>query len=198
MQLRTYAAPLIFVGSYFPLSLILLAQDINYSVFNSAQRVGWAEMECGALLKNPSFSLTIVAFSLACFVLTIFVLRLAKPKHAIKLTDAKEIPADLMNYTLPYVVSFMSLDYQETGKFVGILIFLTWMFLISHRSRQVILNPLLIVFGWRYYELTYVFAGDNNESTVKALSKNVLEPGMYCKKTSIQDVLILEANSEGK
>jgi hypothetical protein len=53
-----------------------------------------------------------------------------------------------MNYVLPYVVSFMSIDYQVTGKFVGFLIFLGWMFLITYKSGQIMLNPLLTVFGW--------------------------------------------------
>lgn len=198
MPLRIYAAALIFVGSYFPLSLILLAQDINYSVFSSAQHIGRPEVEFAAVLKNPNFSITIAAFSFACFVLTIVALQLAAPKTLIKLTDAKYIPADLMNYTLPYIVSFMSFDYQETGKFIGILIFLGWMFLISHRSGQVILNPLLIVFGWRHYELKYVFAGDDRELTGRALSKDVLERGMHCKQSAVQDILVLEASLEGK
>ena len=38
-----------------------------------------------------------------------------------------------MNYTLPYVVSFMSIEYHDTGKFVGLIIFLAWMFWITYR-----------------------------------------------------------------
>ena len=197
MQLRIYAAALIFVGSYFPLSLILLAQDINYSLIFSATNIVALESDCGALLKNPNFSIPMAAFSFVCFVMTVLALHLATPKTLIKLSDAKYIPADLMNYTLPYVVAFMSFDYQETGKFVGILIFLGWMFLISYRSGQVILNPLLIVFGWRYYELKYVFAGDSREFSGRALSKDVLEPGMHCKQTAVQDILVLRVNVEG-
>ena len=197
MQLRIYAAALLFAGSYFPLSLILLAQDIDYSAFSDARTYVALGSGCSILLKNPHFSIPIAAFSFVCFVLTIVVLHLATPKTPIKLTDAKHVPADLMNYTLPYVVSFMSFDYQETGKFVGIMIFLGWMFLISHRSGQVILNPLLIVFGWRHYELKYVFAGDDREFSGQALSKHVLEPGMHCKQSAVQDILVLRANVEG-
>ena len=103
-----------------------------------------------------------------------------------------------MNYTLPYVVSFMSFGYQETGKFVGLIVFLGWMFLISHRSGQVILNPLLIVFGWRHYEIKYIFAGDSRELNAKALSKDTLEPGMHCNQTFLQDILVVNAKIQGK
>ena len=71
------------------------------------------------------------------------------------------------------------------------------MFLISHRSGQVVLNPLLIVFGWRHYELKYVFAGDDKERSGQALSKDVLEPGMHCKQSAVQDILVLRANAGG-
>ena len=197
MQLRIYAATLIFVGSYFPLSLILLAQDINYSYILNATNTDALSSGCGAILKNPNFSIPMVASSFVCFILTIVALHLATPKALIKLTDAKNVPANLMNYTLPYVVAFMSFDYHEIGKFVGILIYLGWMFLISYRSGQVILNPLLIVFGWRYYELKYMFAGDSREFSSRALSKDVLEPGMHCKQTAVQDILVLQVNVEG-
>ena len=197
MQLRIYAAALIFVGSYFPLSIILLAQDINYSAVSKLTSIVALGSECSTILKNPNFSIPIAGFSFACFVLTVVVLQLATPRTLIKLTDAKHVPADLMNYTLPYVVSFMSFDYQETGKFVGFLIFLGWMFLISHRSGQVILNPLLIVLGWRHYELKYMFAGDDKERSGQALSKDVLEPGMHCKQSAVQDILVLRANAGG-
>ena len=192
MQLRFFAAALIFLGSYFPLSIILLVQDINYCAFNSAQHISELQLEIGVLLKNPSISITIAAISLVCFLVSIVILQFVRPKILIELTGAKYVPADLMNYTLPYIVSFMNFDYQETGKFIGFLIFLVWMFLISYRSGQVILNPLLIVFGWRLYELKYKFAADNKEQTSQALSKNVLEIGMHCNQRAVQDILIVK------
>ena len=192
MQLRIIAAAPIFIGSYFPLSLILLVQDINYTVFDSEKNFGVSELEIGTLLRNPSFSISIVVISLICFVFSIVVLRIAKPNISINLIEAKYIPADLMNYTLPYVASFMSYDYQEMGKFVGILLFLGWMFVISYQSGQVILNPLLIVFKWRVYELKYVFVGDDKQWTSQALSKDTLGPGMDCDQITVQDILVVK------
>ena len=199
MQLRLYASAIIFVGSYFPLSLILLVQDINYSVLINAQHLGDMEGKYfAALLQNPKISITITLFSFGCFVVSMVALRLAKPEPSITVTDVEYIPADLMNYTLPYVVSFISFSFQETGKFFGMLIFLAWMFLISHRSGQVMLNPLLIVFKWRYYKLKYVFAGDDKERTGHALSKDLLGPGMFCEQSTIQDILVLKEKPKGK
>ncbi len=97
-----------------------------------------------------------------------------------------------MSYTLPYVVSFMSLDYQDTGKFVGLLIFLGWMFLITYRSGQLILNPLFAVLGWRFYEIKYTFPGSSAEYLGRVLSKALLEPGKRYSHSVVQDILIIK------
>jgi hypothetical protein len=88
------------------------------------------------------------------------------------LIEVKYVPADLMNYTLPYVVSFMSIEYQDTGKFIGLIIFLGWMFWITFRAGQIILNPLLIAFGWRLYDIKYRYAGSQNLYSGFALVKD--------------------------
>ena len=97
-----------------------------------------------------------------------------------------------MSYTLPYVVSFMSLDYQDTGKFVGLLIFLGWMFLITYRSGQLILNPLFSVLGWRLYEVKFAFPGNEGEYTGRALSRVLLEPGKRYGHSAVQDISIIK------
>ncbi len=96
-----------------------------------------------------------------------------------------------MSYTLPYVVSFMSLEYHETGKFVGLTIFLFWIFLITYRSGQLILNPLLVVLGWRLYELKYSFPADAKIYTGRALSRANLAPGGRYQQLQAQDILVI-------
>jgi hypothetical protein len=90
-----------------------------------------------------------VALTLSCLIVTVVSLKLIRPSQDIEVINAKYIPTDLMNYTLPYIVSFMSIEYSDTGKFVGFVVFLLWIFWISHRSGQVILNPVLIALSLR-------------------------------------------------
>ncbi|WP_157628290.1 hypothetical protein [Ensifer sp. BR816] len=192
MQLRMITAMVIFVGSYLPLSLILLAQNVDYS--RLSQNVCWKiwEQDCSLPLNNPRFALGIFVACSLCFVVTLVALALVQPKHEIELTGVKHVPADLMNYTLPYVVSFMSLDYQETGKFVGFLIFLGWMFWITYRSGQIVLNPILIAFGWRLYDLSYRFVGDATEHSSNALVNGAVASGERHRQVAIQDILIVK------
>ena len=193
MQLRFPAAIIIFIGSYFPLSLILLVQDFKDELL-------WAPMcwpltgsTCVLPLRNGPLSLGIFIVSLICVIITLVVLSTVRPKTPVRVHEVKYIPAELMSYTLPYVVSFMSLDYKDTGKIVGLLIFLGWMFLITYKSGQLILNPLLAVFGWRLYEVSLSYPGDDKRYPVRAMSKDDLQlPGQAVAAT-IQDVMLIKS-----
>ncbi|MBZ9881964.1 hypothetical protein LB535_06325 [Mesorhizobium sp. CA10] len=194
MQFRFWASLIVFIGSYFPLGLILLAQDYRYDQLFAP--VCWPPFSngCALPLRNGIFPLAIFCVTLVCFVLSLGSLATVKPKTRIDVLESKYIPAELMSYTLPYVVSFMSLDYQETGKFVGLLIFLAWMFLITYRSGQLILNPVLIVFGWRLYEISFSFPGDKEKRTARALSRVPLEPSQPYDQSTVQDIMIIKSD----
>lgn len=194
MQFRFLTALTIFLGSYLPLSLILLAQNYDYSA--STMSLCWRlwSSDCRIPLKNPQFAIWAFLICAICFLITLIVLALIKPKHEIVILESRYIPTDLMNYTLPYVVSFMSIDYQDMSKFIGLAIFLGWMFWITYRSGQVLLNPLLIVFGWRLYDLRYRFPAEplDQEHTARALSSRAIEAGETHRQVALADILAIK------
>ncbi len=194
MQPRLFASLILFIGSYLPLSLILLAQDFRYDLLWSSPCWPVDNPTCEIPLRNAGYSLTIFGVCVACFIISLVALASIKPKTPIDLKETNYVPADLMHYTLPYIVSFMSLDYQETGKFIGLIIFLGWMFTITYRSGQLILNPLLVVFGWRLYEVKYVFPGDATPRTARILSTEKLQPETRYNQAMIQDVMIIKSD----
>lgn len=194
MQLRIVASLILFVGSYLPLSLILLAQDFRYDLLWSIPCWPINNPSCQIPLRNFGYSLTIFGICLICFLISLMALASIRPKTPIDIQETNYVPAELMNYTLPYIVSFMSLEYQETGKFIGLLIFLGWMFTITYRSGQLILNPLLVVFGWRLYEVKYVFPGDDAPHTARVLSTEKLQPKTRYNQATIQDVMIIKSD----
>lgn len=197
MQFRIPIALIIFLGSYLPLSLILLAQDYDYAFLDNP--VCWSPWsdECLLPFKNPTFAIGIFVACVISFSLTLGSLAAVHPRQEIIVKESKHMPTDLMNYTLPYIVSFMSIDYQEPGKFVGFLIFLGWMFWIVYKSGQIIMNPLLIVLGWRLYDITYSFAGSNDPQTAKALVKGRIEAGQRYRQTPVQDILVIKKKKTG-
>ncbi len=191
MQLRLLTALVVFVGSYLPLAVILFSQNIDYRALTRGFCWPLKEGICELPLKDAGYSVGLLVTTLICFGLTVVALALVRPTQDINVREAEYVPTDLMNYTLPYVVSFMGINYQETDKFVGFCVFLSWMFWITHKSGQVFLNPILIALGWRLYNVTYNFAGSADVQKGRALVKGYLEPGRY-RQWPVQDIQIIK------
>jgi hypothetical protein len=101
--------------------------------------------------------------------------------------SSKTIPNDIINYVFPYVVSFMGISYAAPEKILGFVVFLLWMFAITYKSGQIIMNPILLMFGWKLYEAKIQINGQ--ERDVRVLKKGTLVPGNY-RFQSIQDFYI--------
>lgn len=195
MQFRILTAITVFLGSYLPLSVILLAQNYEYSAVSMPLCWRIRSSACEIPLKNPELSLSAVLLCAMCFLTTLILLAVVNPKREIIVVEAKYIPTDLMNYTLPYVVALMSIDYQNMSKFAGLVIFLAWMFWITYKSGEALLNPLLIVFGWRLYDLRFRFPGEAEDvkRTAKAISKVHIEAGEIHRHVPVGDILAIKS-----
>jgi hypothetical protein len=192
LKIRLFISAVIFLGSYLPLSVILLAQDFDYELIGHGLcwNIGGT---CTVPLAHPKLALTIFGLCLLSFGLSLLALSLSRPSTPIKIKEAKYIPAELMSYILPYVVAFMGIGYDETGKLIGLAIFLVWMFWITHQSGQILLNPVLAVLGWRLYEIKYAFPGDPQEKEYldRSLAKGDIESGRSYAHVKVQDIVVL-------
>lgn len=198
MQLRALFAVAIYLGSYLPLSVILLAQDLDVGIVKRGicPAAAMATLQCDNPLKNPAWSLSAVAICAAGMLATFVALRYLRTPHLVKVTESKHIPADLINYVIPYVVSFISLEYDQPTKLIGFGVFLAWIFWITHKSGQIALNPVLAVFGWKLFEVKYIYNGSANIFVGRMLSKVDIEPDRSYRQGSLQDVMV--ARTEGE
>ncbi len=192
MQFQLLPGFLIFLGSYLPLAIILAIQDIPES--------WWARPVCmpRALLSracdinpfaNPGLSVTFLAVAAAAFLLAWYSLRKITYPFNIEVKRAKSTPNEIINYTFPYVVSFMGITYSDPQKLLGFGVFLLWMFSITYKSGQILMNPLLLILGWRLYEATIVINGV--EKDVRVLKIGPLTPGSTSAQT-IQDFYVIK------
>ncbi|MBU2827008.1 hypothetical protein [Acidithiobacillus ferriphilus] len=191
MQFQLLPGFLIFLGSYLPLAIILAIQDIPTS--------WWARPICTAKslsggtcdfipFTNPSLSLTFLIVSAIAVLLAWTSLRKIAYPFSVEVKRAKATPNEIINYTFPYVVSFMGITYGDPQKLLGFAVFLLWMFAITYKSGQILMNPLLLILGWRLYEATIVINGV--EKDVRALKRGILTPGTATAQT-IQDFYII-------
>jgi len=194
MKPRVITALIIFFGSYLPLSVILLVLNFDSKLAKGNVCFNIHETICALPFKTPILAIGIFFLCLICFLFTIFTLSLVRDSdHPIDIEESKHIPSELMSYVLPYVVSFMTIDYQETSKLIGILIFLLWMFWITFKSEQIIMNPMLTVLGWKLYDIKFQHQNDDKTYQRKLLSRYEILPRTTAKIGYFQDIMIIKA-----
>jgi hypothetical protein len=190
MKMRLLPALILFLGSYFPLSLILLVQDIKES--------SWKEPICKIVaittchlpeLSNSGRAISLLSICALSLLLFIILMNGLSAYSNLEVIDSKSVPNDLINYVFPYVVSFMGLDLGADGKFYGFLMFILLMFVITYRSGQILMNPFLLVSGWQLFELNILTEGQKR--CVKALSQNQIQPGDHLDSCLVHGIYVL-------
>lgn len=198
MQPRLLAALLIFIGSYLPLSLVLLVQDVKPTVWHAPLCRPWSHGvdSCSfSFFSHPAIALSMVGLTFFSLIFSALVLGHIRFRYSLEVLESKPVPNDLINYVFPYVVSFMGLSYGEGQKLAGFFVFLAWLFAITYRSGQIVLNPLLLLFGWQLYEAKVRTSGQ--ERTVRILRQGSLLPGLV-KGELVQDFYFVERDNEGQ
>ncbi|MDH7971309.1 hypothetical protein QH494_03875 [Sphingomonas sp. AR_OL41] len=199
MQVRKTSAFALYVGSYLPLGLVMLVQDIDVASVGRGvcAPTGLLHRACGLPFLHPSWSLGTVAVAIACLLVTLWTLRAIGSPHQIRVAEAKHVPADLINYAMPYIVSFMGLDFASPTRLLGFGVFFVWIFWITYRSGQIVMNPILIVFGWRLYEIKYSYLQSVEPLVGRALSRQHVGPNKIYRMGSLQDVIIIRELEQG-
>lgn len=93
----------------------------------------------------------------------------------VKIRSIKSRSVDLINYTIPYIVSFFGFDLSKIEDVVSLTIFLCLMLLLTIKSKSVFMNPILLLAGYNLYDLEYEFDGKVNSTIV--ISKHDMRGG---------------------
>lgn len=188
MQFRVISAFIVFIGSYLPLALILAVQDIPVSWW-SRPFCNFSSLENCLFnpFSNPYLSVGFIGVTLFSVVISYFLFRKISFPFEGQVESSKVIPNDIISYVFPYAVSFMAMSYDAPDKLLGFAVFLLWMFAITYKSGQIIMNPLLLMFGWKLYEARILMRGQVRD--VRILAQTSLVPGTY-KFQTIQDFYI--------
>ena len=188
MQFKLTSGFIIFLGSYLPLALILAVQDIPISWWSNSF-CNFSDIDNCLFnpFQHPYFSTVFIVISIISVIISNMSLKKIDYPFDGEVKSSKTIPNDIINYVFPYVVSFMGISYDAPEKMLGFVVFLLWMFAITYKSGQIIMNPILLMFGWKLYEAKIVINGQ--ERDVRVLKKGALTQGNY-KFQSIQDFYI--------
>ena len=191
MQIKIFPAVLLFLGSYFPLTLILAVQDIKPAFWAlpicKAPKF-WAECRFPDF-GNPGLVWTFLALTFLSLVFFLWLLEHLHGTTEMTIEESRTIPNDLINYVFPYIVSFMGVELGSTGKVLGFGLFMLWMFLISYRSGQILMNPLLLAVGWQLYEVKASIEG--KKRSLRALSREDVLPSKTLSSCLVQGIYVL-------
>jgi hypothetical protein len=149
-------------------------------------------LNCSCLFipfSNPALAIGFIALSGLSVLLALYLLSRIRFPYKVKVKEKKEIPNELINYTFPYVVSFMGVNYSEPDRLLGFLAFFLWMFAITYKSGQILVNPLLLVFDWKLYESKIEI--NRTVRSVRILAKGVLEDGEVSAQ-AVQDLYVVK------
>lgn len=190
MQFRVFSGFLVFIGSYLPLAIILAVQDIKKEWWSQPIcKIG--EMRILNCEWNPfshiEIALSFIFLSTLSMILVYSIFKKINYVFSIEILSCKPVPNDIINYVFPYVVSFMGMSYEQPDKLLGFLVFLLWMFAITYKSGQIMMNPLLLMFGWKIYDAKIKI--NTTEKEVRVLKVGQLEVGPQ-KAQTIQDFYI--------
>ncbi|OZI46329.1 hypothetical protein CEK29_05515 [Bordetella genomosp. 5] len=191
MQFHLLPGLLVFLGSYLPLAIILAMQDIPAEWWSRplCSLENLSAGKCDFIpFENPVLSLAFLTIAAVATILAKVSLQKIKYPFVVEVKRLKATPNEIINYTFPYVVSFMGIAYGDPQKLIGFGVFLLWMFAISLKSGQILMNPLLLIFGWKLYEATIVI--NNVERDVRVLKHGALGLGTHMAQT-VQDFYIL-------
>jgi hypothetical protein len=178
VQFRPVSAVFIFIGSYFPLAIILAVQDIPVSWWNRSFCSYELFVQSSCFYQpfdHPKMVSLFLLLSLLSIALSHLVFKKISYPFAVDVLTTKPIPNEIINYVFPYVVSFMGISFSEPQKLLGFSVFLIWMFAITYKSGQIMMNPLLLMFGWNLHEVKAKING--TEKDIRVLNKGVLAQG---------------------
>jgi len=162
MKPKLLTSALLFISAYSPLFLILAVKDFDFA---------------GSInFKHPTQVYILLGLSFISIALLFLSFKLVKRGNMpveIKLVKTRSV--DLINYTIPYIVSFFGFDLSKTEDVISLSLFLLLMFLLTVKSKSVFMNPILLLGGYNLYDIDYVF--DKKTSSIIAISKHEMKMG---------------------
>ena len=156
MKPKLITAILLFISAYSPLFIILAIKDFDFNYTHT--------------FNHPIGIVILLIVSMFSVILLFITMKSIKRGNmSITVKKVKNRAVDLINYTIPYLVSFFGFDLTKVEDVISLLIFLLLLLLMTIQSKSVFMNPILLLAGYNLYDLEYEF--DGKPSSIIVISK---------------------------
>lgn len=162
MKPKLLTAILLFISAYSPLFLILAVKDFDFY--------------CSYSFNHPiGISILLGLSVLSVILLFVTISSIKRGNMPVTVKVVKNRSVDLINYTIPYIVSFFGFDLAKVEDIISLSIFLLLLLLLTIKSKSVFMNPILLLAGYNLYDLEYEFDGKPYSKIV--ISKHEMKSG---------------------
>jgi hypothetical protein len=152
----------LFISAYSPLFLILAVKDFDFY--------------CSYSFNHPiGISLLLGLSVLSVILLFVTINSIKRGSMPVTVKAVKNRSVDLINYTIPYIVSFFGFDLAKVEDIIALSIFLLLLLLLTIKSKSVFMNPILLLAGYNLYDLEYEYDGKRDSKIV--ISKHEMKSG---------------------
>jgi len=142
MKLRFLSSLLIFLSAYSPLSIIFLIQDFDFK-------------EKKELLHPEIVWPILVVSGISCIILWAAVRYIKVSSPPITVKSVSNRSGELINYTVPYMISFFVMDLGEVKLLLSFGFFMFIMYWLTMKTHSIFINPMLAVMGYNIYDVQY-------------------------------------------
>lgn len=178
MKPRLWLALIIFLSAYAPLALLFAIRDFHPDTH-------W--------FNHPRF--VCVSFAVG-FVSVLFLFKAmssVKGQFPVVVNRVSLRSSDLVNYSIPYLISFFSVDFGKVQDVLALLLFMTLLFLLTLKTQSIFINPVLAFRGWGLYEVEFEESGQIKTGVF--LSRMELKPRGRYEMDRISQFLYVAVNA---
>ena len=172
MKLRLWPSLLIFAGSYFPLAVIVVIKDLDPATGHP---------------QHPVFAGLIASSAVLCLLALGLVVRTIPDGLPVLVTKVSNKSGELFAYTVPYMISFYNFNLGDWRTLLCLGLFLAMMFSLAHRTRSILVNPILGLVGYGLYDSTFKEGAHERQGLL--LSRDEFRPGDRCHVTRLSNFL---------
>ncbi|EJG1820159.1 hypothetical protein P7M12_07665 [Vibrio parahaemolyticus] len=167
---RLLSSIAIFISGYTPLFLIMVIKDVKaitwyeHNLDSSILSFSKISIPYWFEFKNVEIVVSLLLFSLLSLALLSYVIKnVTKKPFPIHIVAAKSRSSEVVNYTIPYMISFVAFDLSKWQDILSLFLFLSVLCLLSVRSQSVFINPILAALGYGLYDCKYNEEGNDKE-----------------------------------
>ncbi len=177
LRLRPLVSLVLFLSAYSPLMFILLIKDMDFS-----QRF---------FVRSPTFSGILLLLAVASTAITLFTVKNVAAGLPVTVTKAANKSGDMFGYTIPYMLSFIRIDFGEWQIIASLVLFLAVLFIMAYRTQTVFINPVLAITGYLLIDCT--FKRENKEYQAMVITRKPIDVGDKLRLERLSHYLYINA-----